>query len=824
MTHAIRGLLLSVLWVLALIPRSIAEELPLQEQVDLLWQQCIEKHRQGLYAQARSDCQQVVDVLESSGSVPSLLAAAQNNLAELFRTQGDYAKAETLYLRSLRLLEKTLGPQHLDVASCLNNLAALYQTQGNLTKAEPLYLRSLQIREKELGPDHARVATSLNNLAELYHVQGAHTQAEPLYVRSLRIREKELGPNHPDVASSINNLAALYKAQSRYDKAEPLFLRGLRIWERALGGEHPDVALSLNNLAQLYRAKGKYEKAEPLYLRSLRIWEKALGADHPTLAESQNNLADLYVCTAQIDRALPRFQRVLEIREQNLRAAATETRITALLETMRFEEDIAYSLPLIKDAPPDTRSLALRVSLLRKGRAQEAGRMTGWALQASLNTEEQRQRFASWQGLRAQREKLLLQGPTHQTDATRKAYQAQLAALNSQVDDGENELARAAPQLTEWKLPTPEQIVSQVATRMTVGSVLVDVLWISPYRFLATGTEKRWEPPRYIALLLFPDRRIEFVDLGDADGVDHATAELLGALRTPNREPVRPARALFQRVMAPILSRLNGIKKIYLSPDGSLNLIPFAALHDGKRYLLDAPYQIQYLSSGRDLLQRSMAQPEQPALVMADPAFGTKLAEAQPGGARAVDETVRGLYDGLSGLAQLQGARAEGAMVGGLLRTPPLFGAEATEARLRQVRSPWLLHIATHGLLVSSTQGGNPGSRALVPNQPSAAMESDVATQDLPGRTGIRPWSGSALVLAGSAHAANARDSTNDGLLTAEEARSLSLFGTQLVVLSACETGRGTASAGQGVYGLRRAFMVAGAETLVTSLWCPGPA
>ncbi len=190
----------------------------------------------------------------------------------------------------------------VEAAQLLNKAAFYLDDRGLYAEAEPLYLRSLAIWEKALGPDHPDVATSLNNLAALYHNQGKYAEAEPLYIRSLAIREKALGPDHPDVATSLNNLAVLYRNQGKYAEAEPLYLRSLAIREKALGPDHPDVAVSLNNLAALYRNQGKYAEAEPLYLRSLAIREKALGPDHPDVAQSLNNLAAALPQSRQVRR------------------------------------------------------------------------------------------------------------------------------------------------------------------------------------------------------------------------------------------------------------------------------------------------------------------------------------------------------------------------------------------------------------------------------------------------------------------------------------------------------------------------------------------
>ena len=273
-------------------------------------------HEMGRYPEARSFYEKALAIRERSlGPEHPDMAASLNNLAGLYHDEGQYAKAESLFQRSLKILEKARGPDHPDVAVCLNNLATLYYTQGQYAKAEPLYQRSLTIGERTLGPDDPHVAVKLNNLAKLYYAQGQYTKAEPLYQRALKIFEKALGPDHPQVATNLSNLAALYYSQVRDDKAEPLYQRSLKIREKALGPNHPDVAASLNNLATIYYSQGEYAKAEPLYQRSLKILEKALGSDHPHVAANLNNLAELYQDQGEYAKAEPLYQRSLKIWE-----------------------------------------------------------------------------------------------------------------------------------------------------------------------------------------------------------------------------------------------------------------------------------------------------------------------------------------------------------------------------------------------------------------------------------------------------------------------------------------------------------------------------
>jgi len=276
-------------------------------------------YREGKYAEATQIVIRLLANLEKTlGPEHPQVATSLNDLAELYRAQGRYSEAEPLYRRSLAIREKALGPEHLDVGQQLNNLALLYWVQGRYAEAARLFQRSLTIHEKVLGPEHPDVGTALNNLALMYQNEGRYADAEPLYKRSLAIREKAFGPEHQEVGNSLNNLASLYQNEGRYADAEPLQKRGLAIQEKVLGPEHPDVAMLLNNLAELYQNEGRYADAEPLYKRSLAIYEKTLGSEHPNLAQLLNNLAALLGRQQRYEEAEPLYKRSLAIREQAL--------------------------------------------------------------------------------------------------------------------------------------------------------------------------------------------------------------------------------------------------------------------------------------------------------------------------------------------------------------------------------------------------------------------------------------------------------------------------------------------------------------------------
>ena len=236
-------------------------------------------HAQGQYGKAEPLHRQAQAIMEEAlGHEDSNVAESLNGRAELLRSKANTGRP-TRSIGALGIWKKVLGPEHPDVATGLNNLAGLYITLGQYAKAEPLYDRALAIREKALGPEHPDLAKSLNNLAGLYRVQDQYGEADPL-----RSGAGDLG-NLPGPGTShrgawLNNLGRLYEAQGQYAKAESLYERALAIKERSWARSTPTWHKPQRSGGAL-RVQGQYAKAEPLYDRALAIWETTLGPEHP---------------------------------------------------------------------------------------------------------------------------------------------------------------------------------------------------------------------------------------------------------------------------------------------------------------------------------------------------------------------------------------------------------------------------------------------------------------------------------------------------------------------------------------------------------------
>jgi CHAT domain-containing protein len=356
-----------------------------------------------------------------------------------------------------------------------------------------------------------------------------------------------------------------------------------------------------------------------------------------------------------------------------------------------------------------------------------------------------------------------------------------------------------------------------VQAAIPAQAALVEFARYRPLNPKYQKADERFGAPRYVAYVLHPQGEAQWVELGEAKAIDEAIGRLRQALRDKRRRDVKQlAREVDERVMRPVRALLGQTRRVFISPDGALNLVPFAALVDEyNRYLIQR-YNFSYLTSGRDLLRLQVKQPnKQTALVVANPDFGE---EAKAGAAqqrlltyRPGTKAVTGEGAVLAGyyFPPLQGTADEARALKAMLADATvLVQAQATEAALKQISSPRILHVATHGFFLENQQPSAGEDRLL---RPVSLGEPAVVGQI------ENPLLRSGLALAGANRQKN--DAADDGILTAQEATGLDLWGTKLVVLSACDTGVGEVKNGEGVYGLRRALVLAGSETQVMSLW-----
>ena len=790
-------------------------------------------------------------------------ALSLNNLAELYETMGQFQKAEPLLRQSLEIGKRALGEDNPSYAASLNNLGSLYANMGQYAKAEPLFRQGLEIQKRTLGEDHPQYATSASNLAELYATMGQFQKAEPLLRQALEIRKRVLGEDHPDYAISLNNLAELYYRISQYEKVEPLLLQALTIQKRALGEGHPDYALGLNNLASFYEHMGRYDKAEPLFRQALEIQKRTLGEDHPNYASSLSGLACLLAATGRTAQALDVLARAAQVEQNNLEQIFGFTSQAGMRDYLAKTNGTVEMLVGLAGQSDDPRAvqLALTWTLRRKGIILDTLARFRQAQYLSERDPVVAERVAQVRGLEQHLHALAFE-PSKGAGAA--AQERERSAVQEQLNQVEGELNR------KLGAHNPERTTGNidaiaVRQRLPKGSVLVEFLLVHPVDFKATGKKLQWQPARYFAFVISSDLKAtpRLIDLGGAEEIDRLinhvreNIESFAKLNDDKRweEEEKGEEAAYQQVSARLydaLFRRTGLREalgsartIYISPDGELNRIAFEALVDDEssrqeedekrsRYLVEN-YNFVYLPAGRDLL-RPESKLGQGTVVFAGPDYdlGANQREseahvllAKSDNARvpimrgAATRDIRGIrWDPLKGAAE-EANDVKRSLEGTKYGPVELYdGKEALEEVFLSVHSPRILHVATHGYFLRHEELDPEDRESLMRGDDSVEFGAARGLGRLRGAED--PLLRSGLVFAG-ANLMGASDGTTedvgDGWVTAEDVSQMDLQGTDLAVLSACETGLGDVKVGDGVQGLQRAFLLAGARSLIMSLY-----
>lgn len=835
-----------------------------------------------------------------------------NNLALLYKTMERYSEAESFYKRMLNIYEESLGPQHPYVAWCLTQIAGLYIEVENYTKAESFYKQALEILENSFGPDNPHTAQVYEELAKLYQAMGDYKAAKANFEHALKIREESSGYEHPDTTSCISNLANLYDLMGKYNEAEALCRRVLEIREKTLGYEHPQTAEALNDLAMLHCSAGEFQKAEPLLNRSLQIWEKTLGASSPYYAITMENLATAYFKTGQFKKAQELYQESLSTWERTWGeedpSLAPSLKNLAILLTSQQEMDQALdlneTLRLFSRLWEIRKSQYNQISSFVVEREQ-------LAIAAKINEEinlilsfaeiaadshlnlsslkNNAQRFAAEVVLfskcsvletllRRNARELVKTNPRSQSlfkewEAT--CYKLKtLEMTESKVFDPEHRkkvdaltkqketLYRQLEQALPWFSFLQQEnlgTVANIGATLPVGSALVEIVKYRPFDFRAEEREEKWGGARYVAFVLHGgqvrrDPEVALVPMGSAVQIEKAVKRWRTAVQkspeehAPEQELAVASEALASLIWNPLVPALGNCRKIYISPDGELSFVSFAALPGSPpgRFLIEE-YDIGYVSTGRDLVRKSIMSIAPPVLVGA-PDFGeTKTAalisnrEFSTKHSSIITQDESTTRTGISDLrsfgglefSSLPGTLEEINIIADVLKGygfrdyQTLSGAKATEATVKSVRYPQILHLATHGFFLPDTGldelATAEGLRGVGGTRPYSGDEiGGVSSEGLWHQITLRnPMHRSGIALAGANDTIfGLREAGgNDGILTAEEVTTMDLMGTAMVVISACESGLGEAKGGEGVFGLRRAFTLAGAQSLVMSLW-----
>ncbi|KAA3614280.1 MAG: CHAT domain-containing protein [Planctomycetota bacterium] len=776
---------------------------------------------------------------QALGEMHPEVASALSNLAGVISRLGQYPEARDMFERSLEIREELLGPDHPVTAISMEALALTLENEGLYERARELIERAHAIREKNFGADSLLTMTSLNNLAMLLMKQGMTREALPMLERVVEVRMKELGDRHPQVATGLNNLAECLQDEAMYELAEVKFRQALDIRRGVLGNDHPKVADTIHGLGIVFWKQWQNDKALELIQEALEIRTRVLGTTHPDTIRSLSAIAVLYHESDRSEEAVELLKQVLKDRENLFSEDDPDTlrfvdNLGGLYYNMgRYEEAYPYRVRVLKgtlaklDHELPTMSEAGRIRLLEVN-ANPYRLMKTLQYMDPAPLESGYELYLQWKGkaTRLQAAGLKISRNEELDDVKLKRDQIRFLAkqlsdqLRQPVDSRPEGFEEQVGHLRQERLRLEREVnralgldellrtpsLKELQACIPEDAVLLDFFtnyWV--FAWVITSSE----PPKLINL----GKRTELLELSFASSNSIGTRG--GGALIP-REAASET-GLFKRIWQPLANETEGASTVIVSPDGFIGEIPFGVLQDlDGNYLLER-FRFIYVSDATRLLSADPMDSDREGAILAvgDVDYFDREADGVrnplSNSVRAkVGDTWSSLAATAAELDQIQSLHGDRLQWN--LPLTVLRGKKASEERVRtEVSGKRYVHFATHGYFepehLPSFSADLSGSN---PDEEFSLFEQEYAVGLLPGLL-------SGLVFAGvNLEPDPDRD---DGYLSAEEIQHLDLSLCDLAVLSACETGLGSERAGEGMMSLRRAFEVAGAKTVVSSLW-----
>lgn len=741
------------------------------------------------------------------------------NRGHSYQDQADYGRSEPLYRQAAEMFKETVGEDDPLYLRCLNNLAVVCQDTGDYPQAVRLLERLEKDYGKNLGETHPLYALALHNLGDALQDSGDRQRAEPLLLRSLEIIRGSLGKKNGLFIQNLANLAKLHVRQGDFAQAEKLYLQTLAIHEGLGGKEGAGYAVQLGNLAQVYQARGDFKRAEETLLRAEALREKLGRHDWPVPGTSRFNLGSLYYDKQDFSRAETCLRQSLQIIRQhfdNTVLAQSERRQLNLARSLRGRLDLYLSLGVEAHL---TAEQMYEEMLAFKGCVFAQQHWVHLARHRAESDAETEHLNRQLRETARELSEATFAAPDPQKARTRQERIQQLSERKEQL---EADLARRSATFSRQRAYL-RQTPADVKAALPSGAALLDFLEYR-YRAPATRGDKRSAAEWHmLAVVVRPDRPLEWRDLGSAQAISRACdnwRESLTAEKSPARSDLTTAGAELRRlVWQPLETLLDGARILFVSPDGPLASIPLGSLPGAQpdTYLLEeraiavlpVPKLAPELLAAKDGATSAGA----PAslLLLGDVEFDARPERPSqkgrsPSGLHAARGSRSFHFDRLAGTArEIESIRASflQAYPDGAVSEVRRAGA-TKNALVAQVGGKRFLHLATHGFFAPpELQSGL-----------SRPRSAEGASRSL---FGYHPGVLSGLALAGAGRREDS--SGDDGILTALEVAGLDLSAAELVVLSACETGLGGAAGGEGLLGLQRAFQIAGARSVIASLW-----
>lgn len=709
-------------------------------------------------------------------------AESLEGLGNFYEQLGRYEEAEKTLLQALEIKRSIPNEANILIIETLNDLGILYRHLGDASRAEEMFEEVIKKCEAELTTDHPFYATAKNNLATIAMQDGDNEEAKKLLEDALATYDKKYGPNHPLSANTLNNLARVQRQLGDDAVAEDYYKRVLKLDERLYGKNHPDYATTLMNLAILYSSTGRENEADQFYEEALSIRKDVLGEDHPSYYRALENVGLHAMSGGKMEEAESYFRQAIEIQIRQ-----TKTIFPALpmedkeyfYENIRQDVDrynfIAFGLlakrpELIKnifDYQNQTKSILFSPNEKVQGRI--------------VNGSDQKLRsdFFDWQ-----EQKLLLANYYRIGNARLQENNIDLREIEEEIRRRENSLISRMKEFEEI-LQHSNKKWQDVQTAIKDDQTIVEVVKIREFKSQTNEDGMIFgftNLSQYVAVIFSPNspNGPSYTVLGDGFDTDqNRIIEYQNGLASGNTS------STFTSFWSPIHKKVGKSTRVMVSPDGIFyKLNPNLLNISTGKFVIDE-YFVSYLTSCNDLFREEVETISKKIALFGNPNFKGK----------AVNDRLK--------LKPLPNGELETKAISAILEPkgwdPRVFsGQDASELRLRSSYNPTILHVSTHGFYSEKD------------------FISHVSVLE-------NPMFKSGFFLTGASEAFNyfsegvQSNPLNDGLLTTYEIMNLDLNRTKLVALSIPQAGTGREENREGIYGLQRAFMIAGARNIVAN-------
>ncbi len=773
----------------------------------------------GHYHDAEELCKKVIEIRKDQLGEANLdYAYALNILGLIYAKKEEYDKAEPIWIKVLEIRKKISGEINSDYAISLNNLAEIYNQLGNYSKAETYFKKSIEISKSIYGEENTNNVPAMSNLAGLYRLNEKYGDAELLLKKVVDINKKYLGEKDIDFLTSLNNLGLLYSQMGDYTKSEELLKKCLSISKEQYGEKNKVYISSMHNLAGLYEDMGKSEMAISLYAELLEIKKNILGEDNLDYAESLINSAyffdkinDFKQASFQYSSALKIFQ---SIWGKNI-SFLNSTESDIFINSKKHYFDIPLSFlarhphEMLKD---DLLNFNIFIKNVLLNRIQLIEKFVSNNPDSSIKS--------MWSNYKS----LCFEISNNLQNSISEPHL--LTQLKAKSDSIEKVILNNIPQFDEiinnkvtWK---------DIRTKLKYNEASVDFVSFSNYNHSSTDTilyaafiiRPGWEHPQFINL--FNEDQLD--SLFDSSNTSYSINNLYcgnnGAIDSTCNT------TLYNLIWHPIDSLLNGVKKVFISPSGLLNRVSFSAIPTPEGGQLINRYSIEQFSNIRTIAETNKSQEDTlKSMVLigganfdVEPTFSNK-SNINYVSTDTLFSEIRSLHG--SKWSYLAGTENEVSAIKNIaspnkMSLSLLTGSNASEENFKKIGSanepaPSVIHIATHGFAFATPKKIPKEDRFLLQDNRTYVFR---ISEDPLTRAGLVMAGGNQVWSTGIPY-----PNHEDGILTAREVSEMNLKGCVLATLSACETGLGEIKGSEGVFGLQRAFKMAGVKYLIVSLW-----